>query len=119
MELKREGRDGFNRDGKGNPNPPSFSRKRESRSFCKDIGPAPPSLDPRVRGHDDGEGQLLFLAGTLLAWQAPSLATLGRVIVMSVAVVLAAVALRSAGRTPFRAVVVLALVDVAVLVVAR
>lgn len=62
---------------------------------------------------------VLLAATVLLAWQAPSLATLGRVIVMGVAVVLAAVALRSAGRTPFRAVVVLALVDVAVLVVAR
>ena len=61
----------------------------------------------------------LSAATLLLAWQAPSLAALGRVLVVAVALVLAAVALRSAGRTPFRAVVVLTLVDVAVLVVAR
>ena len=61
----------------------------------------------------------LSAATLLLAWQAPSLAALGRVLVVAVALVLAVVALRSAGRTPFRAVVVLALVDVAVLVVAR
>jgi 4-hydroxybenzoate polyprenyltransferase len=62
---------------------------------------------------------VLLAATLLLAWRAPSLATVGRVLVVAVAVVLAAVALRSAGRTPFRAVVALALVDVAVLVVAR
>jgi 4-hydroxybenzoate polyprenyltransferase len=62
---------------------------------------------------------VLLAATLLLAWQAPSLATVGRVLVVAAAVVLAAVALRGAGRTPFRAVVALALVDVAVLVVAR
>lgn len=62
---------------------------------------------------------VLLAATLLLAWQADALGTLARLVPVVAAVALAMVALRGSGRTPFRAVVTLAVVDVVVLAVAR
>jgi 4-hydroxybenzoate polyprenyltransferase len=62
---------------------------------------------------------VLLAASVLLATVAPGLATAGRVVVLVAAVLLSLVALRSEGRRPFQAVVLLAVVDVVTLVVAR
>jgi 4-hydroxybenzoate polyprenyltransferase len=61
---------------------------------------------------------VLLAASVLLATAAPGLATGGRVAVVVAAALLSVVALRSDGRRPFQAVVLLAVVDVATLVVA-
>jgi 4-hydroxybenzoate polyprenyltransferase len=61
---------------------------------------------------------VLLAASVLLATVAPGLATAGRVVVVVAAALLSAVALRSDGRRPFQAVVLLAMVDVVTLVVA-
>lgn len=62
---------------------------------------------------------LLLATSVLLTVAAPGLTTPGRAVVLVAAVVLSTVALRAGGRRPFQAVVVLAVVDVATLVVAR
>lgn len=62
---------------------------------------------------------VLLAASVLLAVAAPGLVPVGRVLVVVAAVALALVALWAGGRAPFRAVVLLAVVDVVTLVVAR
>ena len=62
---------------------------------------------------------VLLAASVLLATAAPDLRTSGRVVVLVAAALLSVVALRSQGRRPFQAVVLLAVVDVVTLVVGR
>jgi hypothetical protein len=62
---------------------------------------------------------VLLAASVLLATVAPDLRTSGRVAVLVAAALLSVVALRSQGRRPFQAVVLLAVVDVVTLVVGR
>lgn len=62
---------------------------------------------------------VLLAATVVLALNAPALGEVARWVPVVVAAALSVVALRGEGRTPFRAVVTLALVDVAVLAVAR